>query len=100
MLVQRWTSRSMMARYSRSAGSPAPETSASRPSPAATQAAMVASGLLISCMIPAASCPTAASFSLWRMCACTSRHSETSSPMVMTWVIASPPARIGMRVSR
>ena len=48
---------------------------------------MVASGLLISCMMPAASWPMAASFSLCMICTCIARHSVTSSPMVMTWVM-------------
>ena len=64
MWVQRSTSLSMISRYSRTVPS---AVSPSRASIAATQAPMVASGLLISCMTPAASCPTAASFSLWRM---------------------------------
>ena len=61
---------------------------------------MVASGLLISCMTPAASCPIAASFSLWRIWPCTRCHSVTSSPMVITWVISSPSSRMGILLRR
>ncbi len=38
----------------------------------------------------------AASFSLCRICTWIARHSVTSSPMVMTWVMASPSRRIGI----
>ena len=62
---------------------------------AATQAPMVASGLFTSCMTPAASCPTAASFSLCRIRCSAMRRSVMSSPMVMTWLMAEPSSRIG-----
>ncbi len=97
MFVQRDTSDSMISRYSRTTGSAALP---SREEIAATQAPIVASGLLISCITPAASWPTAASFSVWCMATWIARVSVTSSPMVITWVTVVPSSRIGSRVVR
>ena len=89
----------MMSRYSPSAA-PVACPSSSFPWIAATQAPMVASGLLISCMTPAASWPIAASFSDCMIRPCTARESVTSSPIVITWVIASRSSRIGILLIR
>ena len=61
---------------------------------------MVASGLLISCITPAASCPIAASFSDWAIWRWTFFHSVMSSPMVMMCVTSSSLMRIGILVIR
>ena len=55
--VQRSTSLSMISRYSSTAPRSARDASSSRPVIAATQALMVASGLLISCMTPGRQLP-------------------------------------------
>jgi hypothetical protein len=65
-----------------------------------THAPIVASGLLISCMTPAASWPTAASFSVWCIARWMARVSVRSSPIVMTCEISPPSRRIGRRVVR
>ena len=61
---------------------------------------MVASGLLISCITPAASWPMAASFSVWAKRASASFHSLTSSPIVITCVTFMSSRRIGILVMR
>ena len=75
--------------------------------PASAQAAIVANGLLISCMTPAARVPIAASFSAWAKRSCAERHSLTSSPTVITCVTgpSSRPHRdlrnpVGSKLSR
>src|SRR2546429_4819933 len=60
MRRQRCTSLSMILRYSSCAWRSLGVSSSARSASASQQARMVASGLLISCMTPAASCPTAA----------------------------------------
>ena len=70
--------------------------SSSRSVRLSAQAAIVASGLLISCMTPAASWPIAASFSAWAKRSCDSRHSVTSSPIAITCVMPASVSRIGI----
>src|SRR5947209_12349889 len=59
MRLQRCTSASTILSYSWCAWRSAGASSSARSASASQQARMVASGLLISCMTPAASCPTA-----------------------------------------
>src|SRR2546430_869593 len=85
MRRQRCTSASTILRYSWCAWRSAGASSSLRNASASQQARIVASGLLISCITPAASCPTAASFSVSDRRCWAWRHSVMSSPMVITW---------------
>ena len=75
-------------------------TESARSSSASVPARMVASGLWISCITPAASWPTAASLSVCDSCCCAWRHSVTSSPIVITCVMSPSSRRMGILVMR
>src|SRR5438477_1385955 len=100
MRRHRCTSVSTIWRYSCCACRSFSGKSSTRSANASLQARIVASGLLISCMTPAASWPIAASFSLCARRCCACRQAVTSSPIVMTCEMSSSSRRIGIFVMR